>query len=99
MSDPARPFPMPLKKPATGTFKLKSAMRFRLFPGAGAAASARNMPALNLDYARKFRNLKYLNLSNNNIDDKGLELVSRMFEHCIDLKRIDVSHNKIAAKD
>lgn len=43
--------------------------------------------------------LEYLDLGDNLIDDDGVELVSRIFEHCIDLKRINLSHNLIQGHD
>ena len=36
-----------------------------------------------------------LDLSGNNINDRGLELISRIFEHCIDIKRVLLSRNHI----
>jgi hypothetical protein len=43
--------------------------------------------------------LEYIDFSDNLIDDKGIELVGRVFEHCIDLKRINLANNKISGQN
>jgi len=39
--------------------------------------------------------LEELDLSNNQIDDKGIDILSRLFEHCSDIKKLDLSNNLI----
>lgn len=43
--------------------------------------------------------MEELDLSENQIDDKGIDILSRLFEHCPDLKKLDVSNNKIQGDD
>lgn len=43
--------------------------------------------------------LEFLDLSHNELDDKGAELIARTFEHCIDIKRINLSSNFLKGVD
>lgn len=43
--------------------------------------------------------LEELDLSNNQIDDKGLDVLSRLFEHCPELKHLSLAYNRIQGSD
>lgn len=43
--------------------------------------------------------LELLDFSNNDIDDRGIDIMARLFEHCFEIKIVDLSTNQISGND